>query len=125
MAEFTHNNEDWELHACLDWRRKWKTVVCYHCSVSGKEPLGWRDYGDDTTCTKCRGRGTREELSTSPMPDMTPALIEHMRRAWWDYFNPTAAREKASRHSFGFDLSWLEHDHTGVIQIGQPTKGAE
>lgn len=90
MSRFTHNTEDWELHACLDWQRKWKTVECDRCNGTGVTPLGLRDnyYGDDTTCDSCQGRGTREVQSTSPKPPIPAALIEHMRRAWWDYHNP-------------------------------------
>lgn len=90
MSKFTHNTEDWELHACLDWRRKWKTIECDQCSGSGKQPLGLRQsyYGDDTTCTGCFGKGTVSRQSTSPEPPIPSALVEHMRRAWWDYHNP-------------------------------------
>lgn len=124
MAEFTHNNEDWELHACLDWQRKWKTVECDRCNGSGREPLAYRDYGDDITCTHCRGRGTREEQSTSPRPELPPALIEHMRRAWWDYFNPRAAADRAARHTNSIDLSYMTgkplSELSHFIAVGNP-----
>lgn len=88
--KFTHNTEDWELHACLDWQRKWHIVECDQCHGSGVQPRGLRDsyYGDDTTCSRCFGKGAREVQSTSPKPPIPSALIEHMRRAWWDYHNP-------------------------------------
>ncbi len=88
MSRITHNTDDWELHACLDWRRKWHTVKCEQCSGSGRQPRGMRDYGDDDyTCSSCLGRGTKQKESTSPKPEIPKELLEHMRRAWWDYHN--------------------------------------
>lgn len=38
-------------------------------------------------CPECWGRGWKEGHPTSVMPEVPSDLVEHMRRAWWDFFN--------------------------------------
>jgi hypothetical protein len=39
------------------------------------------------TCPKCYGTGTVSKGPRVPKPELPKALVEHMRRAWWDFFN--------------------------------------
>lgn len=88
MSKFTHNTEDWELKAYLDWRPKYHTVECDYCGGRGTVGGGFKDIDGERQCPTCYGRGSVDCAPATEKPQIPEALIEHMRRAWWDYHNP-------------------------------------
>ena len=45
---------------------------------------------DARQCTDCNGTGHVSKGSTTQKPDVPTELLEHMRRAWWDFHNDTS-----------------------------------
>lgn len=88
MAKFTHDTEDWELHACLDWKEKYHKEDCSRCGGTGQKGRMFCDYSDDRQCEDCCGRGWNSVRPKTPRPELPQPLLEHLRRAWWDYHNP-------------------------------------
>jgi DnaJ-class molecular chaperone len=88
MSKFTHNTEDWELHAFLDWRAKKHPEDCDDCGGCGEVGGGLGDLDGARQCYNCHGSGVILKDPTTQHPEIPPALVEHMRRAWWDYHNP-------------------------------------
>lgn len=80
-------NPDWELHAWIDWKPKMHEEECTSCSGRGVVGGGLGDLDGPRQCTACYGRGTITKPPTSKKPDIPKDLVEHMRRAWWDYWN--------------------------------------
>lgn len=79
--------EDWKLHAFLDWKPKHKTVDCDYCGGNGYVGGGFKSIDGKESCPQCWGAKIKTVSPTSEKPEIPSALIEHMRRAWWDYFN--------------------------------------
>jgi hypothetical protein len=81
--------DDWKLDCFVEWVPKSHTENCPECSATGshRSPrLGW--VGDeDRTCNKCYGTGTITVGPRTPKPELPKHLLEHLRRAWFDYFN--------------------------------------
>jgi DnaJ-class molecular chaperone len=80
-------NEDWKLHAFLDWKPKMKSVECPRCDGRGEVGGGFKDIDGPRPCPDCHGSGIKLVSPTSPQPEIPPDLLEHMRRAWWDWHN--------------------------------------
>jgi hypothetical protein len=81
--------EGWKLGCFIDWQPKSKVVTCPNClgarTIGGG--LGW--LGDPEDCPKCFVTGSITQRTTEPKPDLPVELVEHMRRAWWDFVNKT------------------------------------
>lgn len=82
---FTFNTKDWELHAFLDWKQKQHSVECPRCNGEREVGGGFKDIDGRRQCPECWGRGFVLKGATTPKPEIPPDLVEHMRRAWWDF----------------------------------------
>lgn len=83
----SYNTKDWELHAFLDWKELRHDEECTCCHGRGKVGGGFKDIDGPRQCPTCYGRGVVSKGPTTPRPELPPALVEHMRRAWWDFMN--------------------------------------
>lgn len=79
--------DEWKLAAFVEWRPKPVQITCNCCKGSGKVGGGFKDMDGKRDCPECWGRGWKEGHPTSQKPEVPPELVEHMRRAWWDFFN--------------------------------------
>lgn len=86
-SKFTHDTDDWKLDCFIDWSPKYHREDCKCCGGSGEigGGLGW--LGDKEVCPECHGLGYINEGPKTKKPELPKALVEHLRRAWWDYFN--------------------------------------
>ena len=87
--------DEWKLQCFLDWRPKYKDAPCPVCRGRGTVGGGFKDIDGPMDCPKCLGRGVTTVAPTSRPPAVPPELSEHMRRAWWDFFNGPNAGAKA------------------------------
>lgn len=83
----SYNTKDWELHAFLDWKAIRRAETCTGCGGRGTVGGGFKDLDGPRQCNDCFGSGTVSKGPTTPRPELPPALVEHMRRAWWDFMN--------------------------------------
>lgn len=81
--------EDWKLGAWIEWREKYKTEQCPYCFGSGTVGGGFKDLDGPQQCSTCWGTGFVKSKITSPKPELPVKLVEHMRRAWFDYIHNT------------------------------------
>ena len=79
--------DDWKLGAYMEWRPKHHSEECAHCRGRGKVGGGFKDMDGSRQCTSCYGTGNVSKPPKTPIPDLPPALVEHLRRAWWDFLN--------------------------------------
>lgn len=89
--------DEWKLAAFIEWRPKPMSITCPLCHGEGTIGGGFKDIDGPRDCPECWGTKVKSVAATSPKPDVPADLIEHMRRAWWDYFNapqPTKEAEK-------------------------------
>lgn len=79
--------EDWKLGAFMEWRPISRQKTCPRCEglKTGGDGFKWLDGPQD--CPECLGRGYIWTEPTTKMPELPADLREHMRRAWWDFFN--------------------------------------
>ena len=82
---FTYNTNDWELHCFLDWKAKQHQEKCDHCDGKGMVGGGFGDLDDARQCSHCSGTGHVSKGPTTAKPAVPAELLEHMRRAWWDF----------------------------------------
>lgn len=87
MGEKVAETDEWKLGAWIDWREKPVRRKCQTCHGTGEIGGGFKDIDGPRTCPTCFGTGSVPSHPTTPKPDVPADLIEHMRRAWWDYFN--------------------------------------
>jgi len=78
---------DWRLGCFIDWAPKQHYEKCPTCLGHGEVGGGFGDLDGPQQCPKCYGSRMVSKGPTTPKPDLPPALLEHMRRAWWDFFN--------------------------------------
>jgi hypothetical protein len=79
---------DWKLSCYMDWKPKTHREVCPKCRGLGKTGGGFKDFTGEEVCEKCFGSGAILVGPSTPKPELPIHLREHMRRAWFDYFNP-------------------------------------
>lgn len=79
--------QDWKLGCFIDWRPKDHAETCPTCLGHGEVGGGFKSLDGPVPCPRCFGTRIVSKSPTTQMPEIPPALIEHMRRAWWDYFN--------------------------------------
>jgi len=79
--------EDWQLSCYLEWRPKNHQEKCEYCDGKGKVGGGFGYLEEAQQCDRCHGLKTVTKGPRTPRPELPKKLIEHMRRAWWDYFN--------------------------------------
>lgn len=87
MQQIKVETEDWKLDAFIDWVPKQHLEKCEHCSGRGTIGGGFKSLDSEETCPKCYGTGQVSKGPRVPRPELPKALVEHMRRAWWDFFN--------------------------------------
>lgn len=87
MSYKVNETEDFRLHTWIEWRAKPKTKECPCCHGRGEVGGGFKDIDGARKCPDCHGRGTITEYSKAPEPPLPEGLMEHMRRAYWDYVN--------------------------------------
>ncbi len=93
MAEpVAFETSDWKLECFMDWRPKNHQETCAFCSGNGTVGGGFKSIDGEQTCPKCYGTGNVTKGPTTQQPELPKALVEHMRRAWWDFLN--APKEK-------------------------------
>lgn len=84
------DTEDWRLAAYIDWRpnKEPQNIQCTYCGGSGQIGGGFKSIDGSRDCPECFGRGhkTISEISTDK-PEVPKELIEHMRKAFFEYFN--------------------------------------
>lgn len=85
--EISVETPDWKLGCFMDWRPKNHDETCPTCNGRGEVGGGFKSLDDAQPCTQCFGTRTVTRGPRTPKPDLPPALVEHMRRAWWDFFN--------------------------------------
>lgn len=79
--------EDWKLGCFMEWRPKHHYEDCQSCLGEGMVGGGFKSLDGQRECPDCFGSGQVHKGPTTPKPELPPALVEHMRRAWWDYTN--------------------------------------
>ena len=84
---FEKETEDWKLAAFIEWRPKPKHINCTCCNGKGTVGGHFKDLDDPQTCPECYGSGFKMVFANSKMPEIPEELIEHMRRAWYDFFH--------------------------------------
>jgi len=77
--------DDWKIGCFIDWNPKRHLKTCPRCLGSGEVGGGLGDVDNPHTCPECLGVKIIVVGPTSPKPEIPEALIEHMRKAWWDY----------------------------------------
>lgn len=80
-------SEDWRLSCFLDWAPKQHIETCPTCKGTGKVGGGLGDLDGPIQCEKCFGTRNITCGPKTPKPQIPAAIKEHMRRAWYDYFN--------------------------------------
>lgn len=78
--------DDWALSCYLDWRPKNHEEECPDCHGRGECGGGFKDLDGPVQCPTCFGRRTVTKGPRTPKPELPKVLVEHMRRAWWDFF---------------------------------------
>jgi len=79
--------DDWKLGCFMDWRPKSHEEECPYCHGKGEVGGGFKDLDGPRQCPECFGRRSITKGPMTPQPELPKALVEHMRRAWWDYLN--------------------------------------
>lgn len=85
----TLETEEWKLQCFMDWTPKSLYIKCPSCLGKGIVGGGLGSLDGEQECSKCFGRREITKIITEPKPELPKALVEHMRRAWWDFFNKT------------------------------------
>ncbi len=85
--------EDWKLGAFIEWRPKPKSIECPNCHGEGTVGGGFKDIDGPRVCPECWGRRFKLVHPTSQQPEIPADLLEHMRRAWWDFVNKPPTKE--------------------------------
>lgn len=93
MAKAVVETTDWKLGCFMDWREKHHSEQCPSCHGIGEVGGGFKDLDGSRQCPKCLGLTYIMKGATTPKPELPADLVEHMRRAWWDYLN---AKESSS-----------------------------
>ena len=79
--------EDWKLGCFLDWKPKHKSVTCPTCGGSGYTGGHFKDLDGPQECSRCFGAKVISVAPTSQRPEIPADIREHMRRAWFDFYN--------------------------------------
>lgn len=79
--------DDWKLGCFMEWRPKNHAEECPTCYGKGEVGGYFRDLDGPRPCPQCAGMKIVHKGPTTPKPELPPALVEHMRRAWWDFIN--------------------------------------
>lgn len=98
-----NETEDWVLKCFMDWAPKSHQEACDRCGGRGMVGGGFKSMSEAEPCPDCCGIGRITKGPRTPRPELPAAAVEHMRRAWWDYWNrPTeqiaAAAKKETDH---------------------------
>lgn len=83
------NTPDWELRCFFDWHPKYKSVPCSNCNGTGSVNGLSRDIDGSRQCPTCHGSRYQVQAPVSKRPEINPDLVEHMRRAWYDFNKET------------------------------------
>jgi hypothetical protein len=92
----TIETPDWKLGCFMEWRPILRSVNCPTCSGTGEIFGGFSYMSENKKCHECAGVGRVTYKPTTQRPDLPADLVEHMRRAWWDFVNKpsTGAHEQ-------------------------------
>ncbi len=80
-------NEDWKLGLFMEWRPKNHYEDCTYCFGNGEIGGGLGDLDGPRPCPVCHGMKVISKGPTTEKPELPPDLVEHLRRAWWDFLN--------------------------------------
>lgn len=80
------DNKEWALKCYMDWVPAKDTEVCKDCGGKGTVGGGFKDMDGPRTCPTCFGRGSRNFHPKSKKPEIPLEVIEHMKKAWIDYW---------------------------------------
>lgn len=81
------DTEDWNLGCFMEWRPKSHPETCPRCFGRKEVGGGFKDIDGPRECPECFGMGIITKGPRTPKPKIPAELREHMRRAWWDFFN--------------------------------------
>ena len=87
MTKKTYDTEDWKLSCWLDFHPKSHTEECDYCHGNKTVGGGFKSIDGAVECPQCFGSGFLTKPPKTQKPDIPPELKEHLRRAWFDYFN--------------------------------------
>lgn len=87
MGKAVVETTDWKLGCFMDWRAKNHSETCPECHGKKEIGGGFKDIDGPRECPTCFGIGTVIKGPTTPRPELPEPLVEHMRRAFWDYVN--------------------------------------
>ena len=87
MPAKTYDTEDWKLECFIDWRPKYHQEKCHNCNGLRMVGGGFGSIDGATECTTCHGTGSINKGPSTPRPELPLDLREHLRRAWYDFFN--------------------------------------
>ena len=79
--------DKWKLGCFMEWRPKHRAIDCPSCNGRGEVGGGFKDIEGSRPCPECFGTKIKSVGPTSEKPELPAALVEHMRRAWWDFVN--------------------------------------
>jgi hypothetical protein len=71
----------------MEWRPKHHAIACPRCNGRGEVGGGFKDLDGPQTCPQCFGTKIKSVGPTTEKPELPKELVEHMRRAWWDFTN--------------------------------------
>ena len=83
------DTEDWKLGAWIDFKptKQPTRCECTRCHGGGILGGGFKSMDDPYDCPDCLGRGTVTVYPyLAPKPEVPKELIEHLRKAFYDYF---------------------------------------
>ena len=87
MSAVQSETGEWQLKCFMEWVEKPMEQECPDCNGRGYVGGGFKSISGEETCHSCSGRGRIRKRPTTPPPELPKDLIEHMRRAWWDFHN--------------------------------------
>lgn len=79
--------DDWRLKCFMDWAPKNHAEECPTCNGRGETGGHFKSLDGPQICETCWGTKIVTKGPSTPRPELPKAVVEHMRRAWWDYFN--------------------------------------
>ena len=82
------DTEQWKFYANMGYSSKPQPrIQCPSCGGRGRIGGGFKDPDDPEDCWKCVGTGVVEQDITEPRPDVPSSLIQHMKKAYNEWYD--------------------------------------